>query len=385
MAARKHIRKVVFLTGTRADFGKMKPLIAALNKDRSFDVHVFATGMHISKRFGETVIEIEKCGFPNITRYSNGAEKGEAAHSLSRTVAGFQAYVARVKPDLIIVHGDRIEALAGALVGALTNTRVGHIEGGEISGTIDEHVRHAVSKIAHLHFVANATAKRRLIQLGEDPRSIFVIGSPDLDVMLSKDLASIRAVKRYYEIDFDEYGIVLFHPVTTEVKDLKAHVAEFAHALLASGGNFIVIYPNNDLGGNIILKTYRRKLRGHPRFRLIPSMRFEYFLTLIKHAYCIVGNSSVGIREAPFYGVPSINVGTRQTGRLEGKKLPSVSHVGHSSGEIAKILEKTFRTKRRFKPRMQFGKGNSTERFVRLLKGDALWNVNIQKKFIDKI
>ena len=378
-----HTRKVVFLTGTRADFGKMKPLIEALNKEKQFNVHIFATGMHISKRFGETVNEILKSGFPNVTKFSNGAHKGDAALSLANTVLGFKDYIEKLKPDLIIIHGDRIEALAGALVGALTNMRVGHIEGGEISGTVDEHIRHAVSKLAHLHFVANKHAKRRLIQLGENASAIFVIGSPDLDIMCAPDALSIGDVKAYYGVPFEEYGIGVFHPVTTEASELRAHAENFVRALIRSGRNYVMIYPNNDLGGDIILKTYRKKLRGNPHFRLLPSVRFEYFLTLIRHAHCMVGNSSAGVRETPLYGVPSIDIGSRQHNRLEGKKVPSITHVEYGTDDIVQALTKAFRSKRRFKPKTHFGRGDSTSRFLKLLKGKSIWQVHIQKKFVD--
>jgi len=376
-------RKIVFVTGTRADFGKMKFLIAALNREKGFKVYIFATGMHLSKRYGETVDEIVKAGFPNIHRYSNGSHKGDAAHSLASTIMGFKEYVNKMQPDLIIVHGDRVETLAGALVGALMNIRVGHIEGGEVSGTIDEHIRHATSKFAHLHFVANERAKKRLIQLGEHPESIFVTGSPDLDVMLSANLPSIEKVREYYEIPFEEYGIVAYHSVTTEIENLAQHSTQFADALIESGRNYVVIYPNNDLGGDIILDTFKKKFSGNQYFRIFRSMRFEYFLTLIKNARVMIGNSSAGLREAPFYGTPSINIGTRQEGRLDGKKTPSVMQVKDDAIQIREALRKTFRAPRRFKPQRNFGKGDSTKRFLEILKNDKLWGVNMQKRFID--
>lgn len=376
-------RKIVFVTGTRADFGKIKSLIAALNLEKGFDVYIFATGMHLSKRYGETVDEITKAGFPNIHRYSNGSHRGDAPHSLASTIVGFKEYVSKTQPDLIIVHGDRIETLAGAIVGALMNIRVGHIEGGEVSGTIDEHIRHATSKFAHVHFVAHERAKRRLIQLGERSESIFVTGSPDLDVMLSPDLPSIGTVQAYYQIPFEEYGIVAYHPVTTEIENLGQHSAQFADALIESGHNYIVIYPNNDLGSDIILDTFKKKLFNNEHFKIFRSMRFEYFLTLIKNGRVIIGNSSAGLREAPFYGTPSIDVGTRQKGRLEGRNTPSVIHVDNDAKQIKEALHKVFRTTWKFKPQRHFGKGDSTKSFLDVIKNGRVWDVTIQKHFID--
>lgn len=376
-------RKIIFVTGTRADFGKMKSLIATLSREKGFTVYIFVTGMHLSKRYGETVEEIVKDGFSNIHRYSNGSHKCDAAYSLASTIVGFKEYVNKIRPDLIIVHGDRIETLAGAIVGALTNIRVGHIEGGEVSGTIDEHIRHATSKFAHIHFVARERARRRLIQLGEQPESIFIIGSPDLDIMLSENLPSIEEVRTRYQIPFEEYGIVAYHPVTTEIEGLAQHSAQFADALIESGQNYVVIYPNNDLGGDVVLDTFKEKFSGNQHFKVFPSMRFEYFLTLIKSARVMVGNSSAGLREAPFYGTPSIDVGTRQGGRLEGKKTPSVIHVGNDAKQIKEALQKVFRATRRFKTQRHFGKGDSKSRFLETVKNGKLWDVKIQKRFID--
>ena len=161
------IKKIVFLTGTRADFGKLKSLIEILNRHQQFEVHIFATGMHLDKKYGYTVHEIEKCGYPNIYKYINHDKESMMDITLSRTIEGFANYIRLIQPDLIVVHGDRIEALAGATVGALNNILVTHIEGGELSGTVDELIRHAVSKLSHTHFVANFEAKKRLMQMGE--------------------------------------------------------------------------------------------------------------------------------------------------------------------------------------------------------------------------
>lgn len=171
---------------------------------------------------------------------------------------------------------------------------VAHIEGGELSGTIDELIRHAISKLSHTHFVANEKAKSRLIQMGELEQSIFVIGSPDMDIMFSDKLPEIEEVKRYYEIPYANYGIVMYHPVTTEYAQTEYHVMQLVDALQADNRDYVVIYPNNDLGSQTILKAYHH-LKDNSRFRLIPSMRFEYFLTLLKNADLLVGNSSAGI------------------------------------------------------------------------------------------
>jgi len=244
-------RRVVFLSGTRADFGKLKPLIARVACDPSFEYEIFATGMHMLARYGSTLNEIRRAGFAHIYPFVNqdGSVNSQMDLVLSTTVQGLGHYVREFKPDLLVVHGDRVEALAGAIVGALNNILVAHIEGGELSGTIDELIRHAVSKLSHLHFVANEEARTRLLQLGEQPESVFVIGSPDIDVMLSHDLPTLLEVRERYEIPFERYGILMYHPVTTELDRMERHAQELVEGVIRSELPFVVIYPNNDAGG----------------------------------------------------------------------------------------------------------------------------------------
>src|SRR5215216_2826777 len=202
-------RKILFLTGTRADFGKIKPLIKEVEWSADFEAHIFATGMQMLARYGSTVNEIHKAGFKHIFPFINqdGSINSQMDIVLANTIQGLAHYIREFQPDLIVVHGDRVEAMAGAIVGALNNILVAHIEGGEISGTVDELIRHAVTKLSHLHFVANHEAQQRLIQMGESEDVIFVIGSPDIDVMLSHQLPDVSEVKMRYEITFDEYSI----------------------------------------------------------------------------------------------------------------------------------------------------------------------------------
>jgi UDP-N-acetylglucosamine 2-epimerase (hydrolysing) len=373
-------RRIVFLTGTRADFGKLKPLIARTAADPRFEYQIFATGMHLLSRYGSTILEIERSGFDHIYPFVNqdGSVTSQMDLVLATTVQGLGHYVREFKPDLIVVHGDRVETLAGAIVGALSNILVAHVEGGELSGTIDEVIRHAVSKLSHLHMVANDEARGRLIQLGEEPSSIFVIGSPDIDVMLSDDLPVMSEVKARYEIPFETYGILLYHPVTTELEHTDDHAAALVEGVIRSGMNFVVIYPNNDAGADVIMR-HLEQLRGQRRFRLLPSMRFEHFLSLLKHATAIVGNSSAGVREAPVYGVPTVNVGTRQSKRFS---YPSIVNVPDSAERICDALSNLPTSVPVSK---HFGDGRSGEHFLEILGTDSFWSTRRQKQFLDLI
>jgi len=372
------MKKILFISGTRADFGKLKPLICATDLSPDFDVTVFATGMHLHHRHGLTVKEIEKSGIRNIFRYYNFTTESTMELTLAKTIEGISSYIREEPPDLLVIHGDRVEALAGAISGALNNILVAHIEGGEVSGTIDEFLRHSTSKMSHIHLVANEAAKARLIQMGELPETVFVIGSPDVDVMLSNDLPGLDYVKERYDIGFDRYGILMFHPVTTEVDEIEEHVEGLVQAVMESGRNYVVINPNNDVGSSVILAGYKA-FEGNPRFRSFPSIRFENFLVLLKNSDFILGNSSAGIREAPYYHVPTVNVGTRQNGRSVRE---DIIHCGYGKDEILAAIESI----KDYKPLHHdehFGAGNSSEQFMNLLHNPAFWAISKQKRFKD--
>jgi len=372
------LRKVVFLTGTRADFGKLKALMLKLESDPEIEVHVFVTGMHMLAKYGFTADEVRKSGFQNIYKFINQNTSDSMDHILAKTVSGLADYVKEVKPDLMVIHGDRVETLAGAIVGVLNNILVAHIEGGEVSGTVDELIRHSASKLSHFHFVAHEEAKKRLMQLGEAESSVHIIGSPDIDIMNSSDLPSIDQVKKYYEIPFNEYAILLYHPVTTELNLIEQEVKNIVDHIILSNLNYIVIYPNNDTGSSIIFDEYNR-LYGNKKIKIFPSMRFEYFLSTLKNASFILGNSSAGIREAPHFGVPAINVGTRQYNRVISDMV--LNCMADNDG-IAQAIAKVNRMEK--VSIENFGTGDSVNKFYSILKNNNFWKTSPQKHFVDQ-
>lgn len=371
------MKKIIFLTGTRADFGKLKSLIKITSLLDNFDVHIFATGMHMNPRYGRTVDEIFKSGFKNIFMYYNHYDNDAMDTVLAKTIEGFSHYVKDTVPDLIVVHGDRVEALAGAIVGSLNNLLTAHIEGGEVSGTIDELIRHSISKLSHIHFVSNAEAKRRLIQMGEDEKSIYIIGSPDIDIMMSDKLPELATVKKIYDIQFDNYSLLIFHPVTTEFDDIRCQAKMLVDAVLESGLNYVVVSPNNDHGADFIFLEYER-LENNSNIRIFPSIRFERFLVLMKNAKFILGNSSSGIREAPYYGIPTINIGSRQHNRSLSK---AIINCGYKKTEIMNAIVEAQTLK--LKPARHYGEGKSADICLKILKGPEIWNISKQKYFND--
>lgn len=375
------MKKIVFLTGTRADYGKIKSIMKRIETDSASELYLFVTGMHMLSRYGSTWREIEKDGFEKVYHFINQNGNTPMDLALSNTISGLNHYISEIKPDLIVVHGDRLEALAGAIVGAFNNILVAHIEGGEVSGTIDESIRHAITKFAHVHFVSNEESKKRITQLGENPDQIYIIGSPDIDIMYSDKLPTLEAVKQRYNISFNEYSIVMYHPVTTEHEQLCNNVQELTEALLFSNKNYVVIYPNNDMGSNHIIEAYQ-KLVGHPRFAIFPSIRFEYFLTLLKNARFVIGNSSAGIRESVVYGTPAIDIGNRQNGRYSREKEILIRHTNENKEEILAAIEKV-PNHGPVLATSPFGWGDSAERFMEVIKQPQMWETHIQKKFSD--
>jgi len=372
------MKKILFLTGTRADFGKIKSLIQVLERHNDFEVFVFVTGMHLQQEYGYTLLEIERCAFSNVYTFENHTHETTMDLTLAKTIEGLSSYVKECQPDMIVIHGDRVEALAGAIVGSLNNILVAHIEGGEVSGTIDELIRHSTSKMSHIHFVSNQQAKNRLIQMGELSESVFIIGSPDVDIMFSNNLPELKKVKEYYEISFENYAIVMFHPVTTEAKFMQEYAENFVQSLLEDSRNYVVIFPNNDLGSNAILRAYD-KLKGNSRFRIFPSLRFEYFLTLLKNAQFIIGNSSAGVREAPYYGLPVLNIGTRQQNRVLDAEIINTDYLKENILKALKSIDSYKKTN----SKTDFGIGNSAELFLKSLEKSDIWKLNHQKQFRD--
>ena len=371
------MKKVLFITGTRADYGKIEALMKGIEESDEFELLIYVSGMHLLEQYGMTIREIYKDGFKNIYPALGQQYTSSMSYNLGNIICNLTGYVNSMKPDMIVIHGDRIEAMAGAIVGALNNVRVAHIEGGEVTGTIDESIRHAVSKFAHFHFVSNEHAKANLIQLGEDPENIYIIGSPDIDVMASSDLPTLDQVKERYEISFDSYSILMYHPVTTELNLIYDHIKAITDAVRKSDENFVIIYPNNDSGSEIILSRINT-LSGQKNIRILSSMRFEFFLTLLKNANCLMGNSSAGVHEAGFYGIPVIDIGSRQKGRYNIDSFRNIQWVSENTTDILNALRKVndFRN-----ISLGFGSGNSTELFLNILHSN-IWDKSLQKKFI---
>ncbi len=371
-------RSILFVTGTRADFGKLEPLAVAA-RDAGFDVSFFVTGMHMLEEYGMTKIEVQRVAGVKVHEFLNQRPGDPQDMILAKTVIGFSDFCMEHKPDLVVIHGDRVEALACGLVCATNYYRSAHIEGGEVSGTIDEIFRHCNSKLSTYHFVSSADAARRVMALGEPESAIHVIGSPELDFHSRPSGVSIDQVRSRYDIPFDDYGIVVFHPVTSEADSMGAQARALYDRLIASGRQFVLIAPNNDPGSDGIRAVIDTLPRD--RFRVLPSMRFAYFSELMKNASVMIGNSSAGVREAPYLGLPSLDVGTRQTNRSSAE---SISHVAaQDAAGIDRFLSDHWG--KRFDRDAAFGEGCAADRFVEILRQDGFWTADMQKAFVESV
>jgi len=368
------MKKIMFLTGTRADFGHQKPLIDKCI-DEGYEVFIFITGMHLDSKYGLTVSEINECNYDNIYGWVNFSDGDSMDIMLAKTILGFSNYIKRIEPDLILIFADRFEALAGAIVGSLNNILTVHVQAGDTSGTIDDSMRHAISKICHAHFVANSDSRKRLVKMGEVEENISEIGTPGIDALFFKELPSLEYSKKKYDITFDRYSILIFHPVTTEVDDLDKQIDCVVDSILESGLNYIVICPNNDLGSNKIFEKYK-DISNRDNIKIFTSIDHFDFLTLLRNAHFIIGNSSCGIIEAPCYGVHTINIGSRQKDRTP---ITKVMNCKYNKEDILKCIEDTdyFDST----PDFYWGDGHSSDKFIEILSRDSFWKIGKQKKF----
>ena len=369
-------KKIIFVTSTRADFGKLKSLINIVKNRKEFKVTIIITGMHVIPKFGNTFQEVQKYFKTKIIKFKNQSLNDRLEIILTKTSEKFSKIVKKINPDLIIIHGDRVETLSAALVGSLNHILTAHIEGGEVSGTIDDTIRHAVTKLSHVHFVGSAVAKKRVNKMGEISKNIFNIGSPDIDVIVKRKLPSILNVKSRYEIKFEKYVILLWHPVTSRIDTLKNDTNKIIKFIKKSKENYLVIYPNNDPGSNLIIDCYKKN--KNKKFKILKNMRFEYFLSLLKNAEYIIGNSSSAIYEAPILSTPAINIGDRQYKRIKSKVIKNIDIKDLDNEKINDFLKGYKPIKKKF-----YGYGDSDKKFLKIILKKSFWKIPKQKFFSD--
>ncbi|MGI0056537.1 MAG: UDP-N-acetylglucosamine 2-epimerase [Nitrosarchaeum sp.] len=375
-------RKILLITERRADYSKFKPILTQIKKSKHLDYYLIVTGTHLLRSHGYTINEIRRDGFKitstfkmhKKTKKDTGAEM---VKTFGRAVINLSKEIEKIKPDIILAGFDIGASLAAAITGAHMNIIVAHVEGGDVTGTIDESIRHAITKFSHIHFTSNELARWRLIKMGEKPVYVFVVGNPALDKILQIKNISQKELQIEFKIDFSKpYIIMVQHTVTSEVDEVDKNILKTIEAIKELDIQAIVVYGNADAGSKKISKILK-----NTKILQYPTIASEKYINLLKNASALVGNSSSGIIETPFLHVPSINIGTRQQGR---GNPDSVINVGYNKNEIKKAIEKAINDKVFLKKvkncQSLYGDGNAAKKIVKILETINLETIPVQKK-----
>lgn len=371
----KNKRKVLFLTGSRGEWGYIKPIISLIKKEKDLSYSLVVTNMHLLPNFGESIQEIDKDNVKidyKINMALDGYTNSSMVKSLGVFLISFVDILQKISPSLVCIAGDRGEQLMTAIAGAHCNIPVCHIQAGEVSGNIDDSSRHAIARFSHIHFAANKDAAHRLVKSGEEKFRIFTTGAPQLD-----ELHQNIAKKKLYKNKKDNCILFIQHSVTEEIGKAKFQILETIKALKALRKKTYCIMPNND-AGNFAIKEELEKI-NEPWFTKYNNLNREKFLKLLSKASCILGNSSCGIIEAPTYNLPCVNIGRRQNGRYQGK---NVINCDHNSKQIIRAVKRACSKKFQKslkKAKNPYGNGNSSQKIVNIFK-----SLIISKKILHK-
>ena len=381
------MKKITIVTATRAEYGILHPLIMRLLACDQWETQVVVTGTHLEEEFGYTCREIEQDGVP-VYRKIPITEKGDDAYAVSRTMAnalcGFGAYFKEEKPDLLILLGDRTEMLAIASAAMNARIPIAHLHGGELTqGAVDECVRHAITKMSYLHFAAAEEYRKRIIRMGEDPSRVFNVGALGVENILRETLLSRQELATSVGFPADQdYAVVTFHPVTLEDETAEGQVCELLAAMKQRGDLFFLITKaNSDAGGRRINELLERETADCPNMKLVASLGMKRYLSALKYARFVLGNSSSGIIEAPAMQTPTVNIGDRQQGRImaesvincEPERVSILTAIDRAMDMQGLVFENPY------------GDGHTSEKIVAILeKYMSLDHIDLKKKFYDQ-
>ena len=376
------MKKILIITERRADFSRFKPIIKLIQKDKQLDYQLIVTGLHLVKKYGYTINEINKDKFKIFSKFkmfdneyfinNDGAEMVKA---IGKVFLNISHLLTKSTPDLILSGFDIAANFAISVAGAHMNIPVAHIQGGEVSGSIDESIRHATSKFSNFHFTANKETKNRLIKLGEIPKNVFPVGCPSIDALLSEKLINKELIKKKFKINLDEnFLVVIQHPVTSE-QDTLSQINKTLSVIKNSKMQHLVVFPNNDSGSKKILQEIKKT-----NLNYVLTLTLSEYRTLLGGKMILLGNSSSGIHEAASFKVPVINIGSRQSGRF---KPTNVLNVNYSKKEIEKAIKKVMSQnfyKKIKNIKNPYGDGKSAFKIIKIIKKLDLRNFDTQKK-----
>lgn len=379
-------RKIAVVTGSRAEYGILKPLLTTIDKSGSLELMLLVTGMHPLKKYGFTLKEIKKDGFKIaaiVRMYSeNESDEDFYGKSLAKGVEGFTKVLARIRPDILVVFGDRLEPLAATLAAATLRIPIAHIQGGDKtdSGHIDEPIRHSITKFANIHFTATRKSSERLIKMGEEPWRVHKVGALGLDSVLRQLPISKKRLAKELNVNLKKPFIVcVYHPVHLEKEIAGAQMHEVLEALKELKIQTVVLYPNNDLGSQEIIAEIRRH-EDLPFIRVFKTLPHVEYLSLLRYASVLIGNSSSGIIEAPSLSLPVVNIGSRNVGR---EHTENVIFVRANKATIINAIKRTLYDKNLKKMARRcknpYGDGKASDRIVKVLS-----KIKIDKKLLQK-
>ena len=361
-------RKITVTTGARSEYGLLRPILKEIVKRKKLELFLVGTGTHLSKKHGITINEIKKDKFKIYETFKflpNNDTGFSVAKSLGDGVVQFAKIFKKVKPDINLILGDRDEMLASAIAAYHMNIPNAHIHGGDVSGNIDEYTRHAITKISNIHFPATEKSKRRIIKMGENPKFVFLTGSPSIDELRNNEILSKKQFENKYDFKLTKNLIVLVqHPVTTQIANTKKHIRNTLKAIEYFGYRTIIIAPNSDAGSNTIFQNIKLSAKSHNFVRVFSSLPRSDFLCLIKNCGVLVGNSSSGLIEASYFGTPVVNIGVRQQGREKSK------NVFDAKSETVISIKRTIlhALKKNTSRSYLYGIGNTSQKIVQHLE-----------------
>ena len=372
-------KKILVSTGARSEYGILRLLLKEIQKSKKLKLILIVTGSHLSKKHGYTINEIKKDGFKidSIIRLSHFRDKNvDISTAIGDYVINFSKIFQKFKPDINFIIGDRDEMLASAIAASHMNIINAHLAGGDKSGGIDEYNRHAITKLSNIHFANTVNSKKRIIRMGEDPKYVFLTGSPVIDDIFSKKITEKSALEKKLGVKIMGNEIILIqHPVTTQPKQTEMQITNTLNAITSLKIPTFAIGPNLDSGYKKIFKKLQTFSKKYKFLDVHGSFSRPDFLGLLKNCGVLVGNSSSGIIEASCFSIPVINIGIRQKGREGDKKVIEVNNFQH--GLIRKAILKAQKMKNDHKLRIKsiYGDGKSSKRITKLL----------EKKYPEKI
>ena len=381
-------RRICVVTGSRAEFGLLQPLMAEISKTPELSLQVVATGMHLSSEFGQTWREIEQAGFVidhRVDMLLSGDGTNAVIKSIGVGTIGFADAFAKLRPDVVLVLGDRFELLSAVTAALISGIPVAHVHGGESTeGAFDESIRHAVTKMSHLHFVAAPVYARRVIQLGEAPERVFMVGGLGVDAIKRLSLLDRHALETSLGFPLGVKNLLItFHPVTLEGSSSLTQMKALFSALdELKDTELIFTLPNADTGGRELAAAVNNYASERRHVHVFSSMGQLRYLSCLRYVDGVVGNSSSGLTEAPSLGVGTVNIGNRQQGRLSADSvIHCAAETGAISQAIGTLYDQDFRA-RLAHVRNPYGDGGASQRIVQVLRQHNL-NGLLKKRFHD--